>query len=327
MNQDLFVPEEWERLNDNFRARLKVPVEQSVKIYRGLGHAIYECAYGTSQFLSHKRSVGFIKGNTPYFDFLIPNYLREAYQIQSMDSASLKQHHASWTDWVNTLKKDTVFVIACEDHPITGELQDLDELDRVLNEKKVFFLRVSHSLHHFRPLELLPYTVRICSLQNDWALAFMGSKFKTPPVLAQVMNWSVKDADEVLQSYQKKSESQKIIENIEAENKEFSFPWTGASRLYDRSLLVCPGVTGDLMTQTLTKALGLKAEDSSFLSSTHLCSWDSMKMFKTWWKEAPSEEKLRDLLILTPEICQKSGISSLIKKTYEELKSSQSWNF
>ncbi len=329
MIQDLFIPEEWERLNDQFRTHLKVPNDQLVKFYRGLGHAIYEMSMGTSQFYSHKRSVGFVKGNSPYFEFLIPNYLREAYQIQSMDLNSLQQHHASWTEWANTLKKDTVFVIASEDHPVTGELQDLEELDVILNEKKIFFLRISHSSHLFQPIELKPYTVRICSLSRELSFVLMGAKFKVPPVMAQVMNWSTKETQSSLRNLQNKKEFPKEIQKFEGEMTEFSYPWSNAKRIYDRSLLVFPGVTGDLMTHALSKALGFSASTSLSLNlwSTHLCQWNSVKMFKNWWKLSPPDDVLRDLLIMSPDVIQRNGFAEVARKTYEELKSSQTWKF
>ena len=83
------------------------------------------------------------------------------------------------------------------------------------------------------------------------------------------------------------------------------------------------------MTQTLSQALGFSAVTNQGLHlwSTHLCQWNSIKMFKSWWKDAPSEEILRDLLILSPELIQRNGFAEILRKTYEELKVSQTWNF
>lgn len=329
MIRDLYVPEDWERINDQFRDHLKVPADQVVKFYRGLGHAVYEATLGLSQLYSHKRSVGFVKGNDPYIEFVVPHYLREAYQMQAIDFFSLQQHHANWTEWAQTLKKDTVFVLACEDHPVTGELQDLSELDAALNDKKIFFLRISHSAHVFQSLEINPYTVRICSVNPKLAFVRSGAKYKVPPLLAPVMDWSAKEIQMALAQIENKKEFPKEVMHFEQTLKEFSFSWTGSRRLFDRSLLIFPEVTGDLISHSLSKSLGFAAATPVDLNlwSTHLCQWNSVKMFKTWWKNSPSEETLRDLLVINAEVIQRNGFAEALRKTYEELKSSQSWSF
>jgi len=329
MIRDLFVPENWERLNDQFREQLKVPSDQLIKFYRGLGHGVYEIAVGLSQLYSHKRSVGFVKGNDPYIEFIQPHYLREAYQIQAMDSISLQQHHAHWGEWVQTLKKDTVFVLACEDHPVTGEIQDLSELDSALNDKKIFFIRISHAAHVFHPMEVNPYTVRICSVNKDLAFVHSGAKFKVPPLIASTMEWSFKEIQMALKHLENKKEFPQEILKFEDSLKDFKFPWAGQKRIYDRGLVILPGVTGDLMSHTLSQKLGFSASDQFNLNlwSPHLCQWNSVKMFKNWWKNSPQDETLRDLLIISSELIQRNGFAESLRKTYEELKNSQTWSF
>ncbi len=327
MLNDLFVPENWERINQQFHSQFKVSEEQRLKFYRGLGHAIYELTVGTSQFYLHKRSMGIVLGNTPYYDFLLPIYLREAYQIQKIDPISLSQHHANWTEWANTLKKDTVLVIATEDHPVTGELYNLEELDQILNEKKIFFIRISHASHFYRPLEVKPYTVRIGSLASNLSYAQMGSKYKVPPVMAQTMIWSADEIQQALNANKSKREYVAEIKKFESTLKNFSFPWSKLDRIYDRSLIVTPGVTGDLMAHVLAKKMGLSFSNDFELSTSHLCFWNSVKMFATWWKSSPNEEVLRDLLLIHPEVALKKDFAETVQKTYEELKGQQSWSF
>ena len=117
MKLDLFPLETWETLNSTIKTAWNVPEDVSVRTFSNLPTAVYEVAQGTAQFLSHKRSLAVIKGQSFVFQPLLPYFYKEAYQIQILGHQSLPDVKI----WVEALKKDTLFVVFCEDHPVTGE--------------------------------------------------------------------------------------------------------------------------------------------------------------------------------------------------------------
>ncbi|HEY8270180.1 MAG TPA: hypothetical protein VIG33_04780, partial [Pseudobdellovibrionaceae bacterium] len=143
MKLALIPLEEWERLNDQLKIDFSLPAGNSARIYKGMAHAVFETAQGTAQFFSHKRSLGVVKGQTSYFDSLLPYFYKEVFSVQAMSHLAVVDPEV----WVNSLKKDTSFVLFSEDHPVTGELYDYDHLDELLNEKKIFAFRISHFRH------------------------------------------------------------------------------------------------------------------------------------------------------------------------------------
>lgn len=117
MNIDFISPESWQSLCDHLSELVKISKKNSLRVYNSSYSALYEVVVGTAQFMSHKRSVAAIKGMSPHIPKLLPYFFKETYAVQL---ANLSQV-ISPKEWVDALKKDTLFVVFAEDHPITGE--------------------------------------------------------------------------------------------------------------------------------------------------------------------------------------------------------------
>lgn len=326
MKIDLHAPEDWERLNDRLRSHFQRPSDESVKVYRGLGLSLFEVTQGVTQFLAHKRSLGIVKGTTPYFSHLLPYYLKEAYQIQQVDAYDPQNN---WETWTQNLKKDTVLVLASEDHPVTGEIFDLDKLDALLNEKKVFFIRISHNPTHIHKKEIRPYSIHVQSLGEDLTLVFGGNKYKVPSLFSSTMPWPEEESFSKVTAVKDWEMNSQRVQEFEKSLDEFKFFKTSVPRSFDRSCLVFPGVSGDRMVENIKPFLGLSSltTTESSLWSTHLCRWDSIKLFKSWWSQAPNQEVLRDMIIIGTKLLSKKDLDQELRTQYKKLLAEQSWSF
>ena len=316
--------EQWERLNEQLKTTYSLPTENSVRVYKGMAHAVFEVVQGTAQFLSHKRSLAWIKGQTPYFDPLIPYFFKEAYGVQSVNAADLKDPEA----WVNSLKKDTNFVLLAEDHPVTGELYDYDKLDELLNEKKIFSFRVSHFRHFYEKPPLRPYSVRLCYLDNDYAVALCGERFKSPSLIAAQMNWDVSACLNHLAKIQVSPQQPGQVEAFESSFADIAKPWfsTKTPRLYDRILLKFSDVSGELMLQRLFDKL--QVDESQYyrtMDTTNLCRWNHFKTFGSWWEPKPTQEDIASLVVIDSGWLVTKDFAKILKNTYEEIQAEQSW--
>ncbi|MBS1972126.1 MAG: hypothetical protein JSU04_17580 [Bdellovibrionales bacterium] len=316
--------EEWERLNEQLKIHFDLAADNSVRIYKGMAHAVFEVGQGTAQFMSHKRSFGVVRGQTPYFESLLPYFYKEVYGVQPINHQALTDPEA----WVSGLKKDTIFVLHAEDHPVTGEIYNYDRLDELLNEKKIFSFRISHFRHNYEKKELRPYSVRMCYLNNDLAVAFCGERYKTPSLIAPQMSWHPSQILETVRKIHVSPQDQALVENFEKSFAEIAAPWFASptARLYDRVLLRFHDVNAEALLQRLFDHL--QVDPSKYyetLDTTNLCRWLHFKTFTSWWEPKPSTEDLASLLVIDSGWLVTKDFAKILKTTYEEIKAEQSW--
>jgi hypothetical protein len=268
--------------------------------------------------------LGVIKGQTPYFDSLLPYFYKEAFGVQAISHLELKDPEA----WVNGLKKDTNFVLMAEDHPVTAELYDFDRVDELLNEKKIFSFRVSHFRHFYEKKSIRPYSVQICFLDNDYAVAVCGERYKSPALMAPQMNWDVEATIAAIAKIQPSVEEEAQVKSFENSFPGMASPWFAAAtpRLYDRVLLKFADVSGELMLQRLFDRLQIdRRHYYETMDTTNLCRWNHFKTFNGWWEPKPRPEDLSALLVIDSGWLVTKDFAKIIKSTYEEIQSEQNW--
>ncbi|WP_246845114.1 hypothetical protein [Bdellovibrio sp. NC01] len=305
---------------------LGIEPKNKVRVYRGIAQGVYEITQGTAHFLAHKRAIGVIKGQTPVFEHLLPYYYKETYEVAV-------RSHSQITDvkeWVESLKKETCFVMFAEDHPVTGEVYPfVEELDRLLNEKRIHSVRVSHARHFSEKVEVRPYTVRLCSYSADLAVAVTGERFRSPTMMVESMAWDkaaiLRDLENSIKS---KSVDRDLVEAFETEISsaaQLVFK-KDAVRIYDRAACYFQDASAEAVAELLFKKLGISTEQGwEKMSSTNMCYWSGIKMFKHWWEPEPSHEMLRGLLIISVDLLKTKDFAKTLISSYEEIKQQQSW--
>lgn len=319
MKLDLFPLETWETLNSTIKNQWSVASDVSVRVYSDLPAAVYEVAQGTAQFLSHKRSLAFIKGQTFAIQPLLPYFYKEAYQIQILSHQGL----ADMKTWVENLKKDTLFVLFCEDHPVTGEKYPWQEMDALLNEKRIFSVRISHNSHFVEEQEILPYSIRICSYSQKMAVAFCGNKFKSPPLIAPAGYWGSDELKkEVLSLERKKQDDKKLVTQFETNLPEgFHRFINHEQRVYDRAVIYSKDVNGEAVQQYISTALNLPMNApgaEALIETTSLCRWGGTKGFDDWWEPVPDKNTLRGLLVIDVKLLKNPELTAELKKALDQ---------
>ena len=321
MKLDLFPLETWETLNSTIKSAWTVPEDVSVRTFADLPAAVYEVAQGTAQFLSHKRSLAVIKGQSFVFQPLLPYFYKEAYQIQTLGHQNLPDVKI----WVEALKKDTLFVVFCEDHPVTGEKYAWDELDQLLNDKRIFAIRVSHNSHFVDEQEIRPYSIRVCSYSQNLAVAFCGSKFKSPPLIAPAGFWGEESLKkEVLTLERKKKADKDLVLKFENNLPEgFQKFLTHDNRIFDRAVIFSKEVNGEAVQHCVSTALNLPispAGSDTLIETTSLCRWGGTKGFDDWWEPIPDKNTLRGMLIIDVKLLANPMLASELKKALAQVR-------
>lgn len=323
---DVSRPESWEELNDQVKAMLGLESRLRTRSFYGLSQAVFEISQSAAQFMSHKKAIGVIIGQTAVFESLLPYYYKETYEVQTILHSDL----TNIQEWVDGLKKDTNFVLYSEDHPVTGELYPFaDQLDQLLNQKRISSFRISHSHHFHEGIEIRPYTTRICSYNPTAAIAILGERFRAPALMVQNMNWnSSQFLQEMKSAYQGREVNPLLIEKIENDLSEIAQPFfkPGASRIFDRAVCIFPDVSAEALAQLVFKKMGITSEEGwTKMSTTNMCHWSAVRMFRHWWVPQPTQEQLRGMLIIGPELISTKDFAKFIISSYEEIKAQQSW--
>lgn len=297
----------WNLFNSSLKTDLQLPDDQQCRLYSDLSLALLEIVQGTTQFMAHKRSLMLAKGASFAHEFMLAQIYREGLNVQWMES-----HQGLDATADAALKTDTSLCLHYEDHPITGELYSWTEVDKLMNDKKIFSIRVSHFNHekeHQQPL--LPYSVRLCVLPNGMVLAILGNKFKVPVVFSNTLR---RPSSQVVHDQFRKNfhidekaviEFEKKMSGLGAEVWKYS-----GQRRFDRSVMCFRKINADLLQRHLAQVDKKYTEHVFTLVD---CGHDFSKPLWNWWHEGPDFEQQRGLLILSAECLSWT-------KTFDELK-------
>ncbi|MBX3041789.1 MAG: hypothetical protein KF789_13870 [Bdellovibrionaceae bacterium] len=317
MRLDVYPVENWDRTNTALEEAWGKHEGNLIQAHRGLATALHEIVLGFAQIYSHKRAIAVVKGNSWAVDFVVPWFLKEAYTVQSIQLEELEKDPEAW---VKSLKKDTAFVLFVEDHPVTGETWDWDRFDHLLNDNKQFSIRVSHHSFVSRREASRPLSCRVSSISEHLAVSSSGNRFRISSEIAPWGDWQIDVETERLNKRLSEAVDEKAVLAFEA-----LFPGkallNGKKRHYDRALLSFEDVGADALIALLEQKLG----SSEGLQALHLCAWQSVRLYKGWWKNPPSPDALRGALAIALPLLQRKDFAKLLQESYEELRSRQSW--
>lgn len=313
---DLVSLTAWDDLNEKLQKQWGL--NERLQCFYGSRQAVYETTQSLTQFMTHKKSVGLITGLSPHFHDQLPYYFREGIEVQKRsfsDSSPLQE-------WVDALNKDTNFVVFAVDHPITGEIfKQADELEALLNAKRIFAVKIYH-----RPRQTLdpvcsPYSVHIHAYGPDRAVVITGARYRAPHLVSHLMSW--REEDFLSLSVEIPREERVEVESFESEFANYeTVSLLKSERRYDRLVISFKDINADALLSKLEPHLGLLRSD---VFTTSLCQWGSPKTFKGWWETLPSDEVLRGLCVFSLDVLQTKNFANILKTSYEELRAEQSW--
>ena len=317
MRADFLTSNAWEQSNQKIKSLFAATVsagEFDVRCYKGLAAGLLEVLSGTASFLSHKRTLGIVMGQTWVQESLMPTLLRDNFQIKYFTKDDLKNPEKIMTD----LEGEASCFVWPEDHPITGEVFNGEALEEALAKKRIFSIRLSHHAYRTRPLKLSPYAVRLCSVTNDLSVAVTGARFKTPTWIAPMMSWDPAQVESQIKEVMSgATEKQDQVQSFEATLQKGWQPYFKSNeRLWDRAVIFNLEVAGDQVLQDLSEKLQRplpKAGEKGWIETTHLCRWETSLRALIWWKEAPKADILRGLILLDAEVLEDPRLQSYFR--------------
>lgn len=317
----LQAPEIWDELNQSLQENLGTPKDNPVKCYPNLYVAVDEVCTQIASFLSHKKAFTWTKGFSPLFEGSLAGFLRDGLQVQSVDWKVFEQVTIDPVAWVEALPKDTLFVLGFEDHAVTGQKLNLQIVEEALNQKKIFFIRVSHFQLPPKEQELKPYTIWIgpTGVEN-YSAVVCGARFRAPERIVPYHPWKkISFSDRI--TLDENAELVQKFENLYPDEKWFD---DRTSRRFDRVLLGFKTVTGDALRRRLLVALN-QPSDSELITTPHVCFLKSLRALKSWWTPNPEPDKLRGLILIETCLLEEPQFAEIFAKTLTNLKKESQW--
>ena len=317
MRADFLTSNGWELANQKIKNLFNLTVssgEFDVRCYKGLAAGLLEVLSGTASFLSHKRTLGLVVGQTWAQESLLPHLLRENFQIKYFTKDDLQNPDKILTD----LEGEASCFLWPEDHPLTAETFDGEALEEALAKKRIFSIRVSHHAYRTRPIKLSPYAIRLCSVTNDLSVAVTGARFKTPSWVVPLMSWDPLEVEfKVKKVMTGNPEREESVKKFESQLRLGWQPYFKSDRrVWDRAVIFNLGVAGDQVLQELSEILQkplASPGEKSWIETTHLCRWQTSLRSLNWWKEAPSADTLRGLILLDAEVLEDPRLQSYFR--------------
>lgn len=308
--------EKWYDLNQQVHGLLGLSKDQSVRVYPNLQQAVFEIVMGTGLFYSHKKSLAWLKGQTDAFESVMPFLYKESFQVQSYSLLHFRTQYLNSVEWVNGLTKDTNFVLRNEDHPLTAEIFDSADVDKLLNDKKIFSFVVSHSAHLKGKFDVLPYQTLICDYGPDLCIGILGSKFKTPVQTAKYFNFNSEKVSSLIKQAKAISENKMAVEQFEQNMLPPFYPLleAGKNRIYDRSLFYHEQINADALQTALEKKLNLAGD--TLVKSFNLCHQPNLDL--SWWEGRPRDTIRRGLLAIAADLLAVNGFASALQEAITE---------
>jgi len=258
-----------------------------------------------------------LRSNTYAFQGVLPYLYKEGFQIQiaNFDSGFNAK------EFVEGLKKDTSFVIYSEDHPVTGECVDHSELDLLLNEKKIFSIRVSHHLWKKGMSQLHPYHIRICSVHPEFSFVQFGEKLKSPTMTTQFLDWRYSKIKQTTEDELKNfSEDKKIIldfeDHLPNDWKKFI---DSKNRIFDRAVICNETLNAEAVLNQIVRSYLPEYQmplpgHSTKLDCVNFARWKIFGHLDDWWKPLPRQNQIRGMLIVSLDLLKKMNLSEALQE-------------
>lgn len=332
MKLQVINPESWEKVNDELKSYLEIADDSFFKVYPSFYQGLYETCQGTSQFMSHKKSIAMVMGLSSFSTALLPAYYRDLYEVQLIDVAQLESVEAV-DSWIENLKKDTVFVVLATEHAITGELFGFASLmEKKLSEKRIISISLTQDPKLIT--EAIPsYALRVLGLDSGWAVVRCGSRYRAPSILSTSLEWPLnlgKQLGEEITSLLANPVSSANVSAFENsfQDRENLYPLlkSDSSRSSDRTILISKKVHAQALADLILKKLNMD-DQTDMAFSLSGCRWGEDSLFSDWWKDLENSKiKPSEVLILDSHLITHADIAELIKECYKELLAEQVWS-
>lgn len=315
MRVDVPRPDAWGRISETYRAglgrcadALKDPA-LNVQIYAGVGHAVGEISKALAKLFTHKKTIAIVQGTDPAFTPVAMQFSEEGYVVKTISPDDAVKPE-TWAPLMDEL----LFVLTCDDDPVTGRLYPFDAVG--FGSKRVFRIHVKHESHRWAPMERpTPFVVQIWSLAPDRALIIAGERCRIEPQLAPQFHWAQESAADIDARFATVPTEQAKAREASVKAFEAALPAgfkayfkPDEPRLFDRTVIYHEDYDGSAVIDELASTMQLKLAppgERSPLESTSACRWESPRFYDWLLARGETDATARGLVIVSSDLIER----------------------
>lgn len=293
----------WAELNEEIEAKLDLSKSAArARVFKGLSHALFEITQGLIKQFPHRKKVYYFKGLDPSHDLAMMALAREGFAVNPLPFTVFDTPE----EFIKTLDKEALFILYSEDDPILGKKFPVANLENLLKTQKIFRIRASHNTFRFQDEHhnIDKEEVRVFSMRTNLALALLGERAKTTPLVVEGLPWNQEVKEQVFNELKLKKENRDLILNFEKQKPGDAtafFAADDSSRVFDRAVLYWNDMDGWAFLTELAKVLSIElappGEDLRFESTSH-SRWHDLKAMGWLKNHGLSAEQVRGLVII-----------------------------
>lgn len=149
MKIDLTLFEKNEDLKQKVRVALRIPESVTLELAADRLIAINDLARGIADLHPHKRSIATLGALPPPLREVARGFAKQGYTVQEIKvNLKSKNEEQKFTEKIEALKKDTLFVLGSEIEPLTGLFFPWKSIQAELSKKNIF------TVNYFNPASL-----------------------------------------------------------------------------------------------------------------------------------------------------------------------------
>jgi hypothetical protein len=305
---------------------------RQVRVYGNCAEAILELSLGFFQQFPLKKKFFYFKNLDPHFDLAVTALSKMGLQARALEISDMAKPEA----WQAELDRETGVFLYSYDNPVTGAIHSTADLDRILKEKSIFRITISHSSYltaaagtnALAPDEIDRSEIQVRQMPKAFAhgiaLAYVGERGRFGAITAEASTpCSVQDIVELksqLQTFAKdmagwpdmlKKHEQRIA-------KDFNLIFKGDQpHTLDRLVFSFSDIDGhafiDFLSQGEDEKLKAPGIEARFETAS-LSRWGGLKTMD-WLKAHGLElEQIRGLVVLLPPFFKKYSPNELSQK-------------
>lgn len=291
-----------------------------MKIYSGLGLALVDLIRGTIRQFPHKKHLLYLSAQIPIIDQVVSLMASEGCTLQPLSLADLESADAS------RILPDTNLVVFAEDDPLLGQIFETEKFEKLLNEKKIMGLRISHHHHRYLPANSMPsrYVAQIKYFANDLSLVAHHDRWRWSTLLSEVQTFG-SDLEPRLKNCAKQGFIHPAgivkFESLKSAEWQPVFAKREADRrVWDRAVISWRDLNAQAVCELLQRKLqerfqgdrGL-VDHSHLIETTSLSRWGGLRTMDWLKNYGFDDEMIRGTLILDQSLANAEVASWLVE--------------
>jgi hypothetical protein len=324
---------QWSLLNEKATEVFGVnEARNQVRVYGNSTEAVLELSLGFFQQFPLKKKFFYFKNLDPHFDLAVTALSKMGLQARALEISDMAKPEV----WQAELDREAGVFLYSYDNPVTGALHSTADLDRILKEKSIFRITLSHSSYltvaaganALAPVEIDRSEIQVRqmpkALAHGIALAYIGERGRFGAITAESSTpCSAQDLVQLKSQLEVTAKdattwAELLKKHEQKLAKDFNLIFKG-DQLHnlDRLAISFSDIDGHAFIDLLSQGEGEKLKAPGLetrFETASLSRWGGLKTMDWLRAHGLEHEQIRGLVVLLPPFFKKYSPDELSQK-------------